>query len=54
MFWLFSKKTPEEIELASQLRCLKSIRVTDRGGVSIDPREIYRQKAEKTTASMRG
>lgn len=54
MFWIFSRRKVEEIELANQLRDLKTLRVTGRGGVSVDPKEIYRQKAEKTTASMLG
>ena len=54
MFWIFSRRKVEEIELANQLRDLKTLRVTGRGSVSVDPKEIYRQKAEKTTASMLG
>lgn len=46
MFWPFSKKSKEEVELANQLRQLTTIKVTLRGGVSIDPSEVYRQQVE--------
>lgn len=54
MFWLFSKKKDEEIRLANDLRQLNTIKVTNRGGCSIDPKEIYRQQKEKTTSSTHG
>lgn len=53
MLYLFTKRSKEEIELADQLRCLKSIKVTERGEVSISSDEIYSQRKENT-ASMLG
>lgn len=52
MFYLFSKRTEAEIALANQLRCLKSIKVTARGGVSISPEEIYRQQKENAASKL--
>ncbi|MCP1510443.1 hypothetical protein J2Y83_000570 [Pseudomonas marginalis] len=59
MFGLLFKASKQEKEILDSLRELKTLRVTDRGGMSIDSREILMnerfieasKKAKKTVAN---
>lgn len=44
MFGLFSKKTDEEKKVADSIRALKTLRVSKRGGISLDSIEILESK----------
>ncbi|VVQ38472.1 hypothetical protein PS943_05916 [Pseudomonas fluorescens] len=41
---LFSKRTEREKELADSIRAMKTIRVSMRGGISLDSTEILQDK----------
>lgn len=42
--FLFSKKTEREKELADSIRAMKTVRVSKRGGISLDSSEILQDE----------